>query len=325
MTGLALWMGLTGCGEPAVEGVPDGSVEIAVDAGEWRVAEGSAAPLVGLVSDPLSPSDPSVMAALAPHRGRPGHLRMAPEVPFVALRKLVNSARSAGLEPLVISTGTRAYPWTAPPRYGLGGTCPDGALRVRGASPLITLSVQTGSDGTWLLGTTRFLPVVEHRGDVGPVDGFPPECLKVPACAELFPSDAPSRGACEEGAARPTKGPARVALGGPTGCLAPIAKSPEDFRAWPDAVRNVVGSLGLGAHPLRMVMPEARVRTDALLAIFEAFDRAGLPPPAVGTTLLVQGNDGPPLCTAPVKGADALSQAGARWLGALAARRQGPQ
>ena len=100
--------------------------------------------------------------------------------------------------------------------------------------------------------------------------------------------------------------------------MLPIARAPADVARWRAELPGVIGQLGLAEQPLVMVMPEARVRLDALTAVLHGFADAGAPVPAVGATLLIQGNDGPPVCNATVRSAADLADAGAAWLGALA-------
>lgn len=311
-----LWMGLAACiwGGPAVpEGVPVGAAHLWLRDGDLMLDDEQITPLSTVDADPLEEVDQNLVATFA-HGSGPLWVELPADTPFHIVRRVVNSARATDREPMVLSAsgGDVVHPVVAAPRYGLGGACPDGPRPVEGVAPLITISVQTGRDGAWLLGNARFLPVVARYGDVGPVDGLPPGCLQVPACDSLFDGDAAA--ACSEGVTDAMATP-RVGLGGPTGCMAKIASEPAEVEGWKDEVAALVRSLGLGRQPLVMIMPEARVRLDALLALLTGFERAGAGTPAVGTTLLIEGNDGPPLCRAEVRDAAALDQAGARWLG----------
>jgi hypothetical protein len=108
-----------------------------------------------------------------------------------------------------------------------------------------------------------------------------------------------------------------VKLGGEHGCLLPIARRPDDVGIWRAALPSVVERLGLSERTLLLVMPEARVRLDALLAVLGGFRDAGAKVPPFGLSLLVEGNDGPPVCDAAVRDAKALDAAGARWLGGV--------
>lgn len=314
------WLVLTGCmlgSAPAVpDGVPEGAAHFWVQNGQLVLDGVKVAPMSSVGEDPLEEIDASLVETFAQGEGALW-LELPPDTSFHLVRRMVNSARRAQREPLVVSASgdSVVHPLVAPPRYGLAGSCPDGAYPVLGVRPLITVSIQTGRDGAWLLGSARFLPVVQRHGETGPVDGLPPQCLHSPACEDAFGADAAALEACREGEASPTSAPKRVGLGGPTGCVAPIASEPSEVAGWHAEVAELVKTLRLGEQPLVMVMPEARVRLDALLALLTGFEMAGAGTPAIGTTLLIEGNDGPPLCQATVRSAADLVGAGARWLG----------
>ena len=305
------------CGTRAPDGVPEGAVRLTVDEGDLQLDGEPVGPWSAVADHPLHNAHDPLTHALRAHAARPLWLELPGQASWFELRKLVNSAEAAGIAQLVVSVaGTRqALPLPSPPQFDLAGTCPGGPLTVLGATPLVTLSLQTGADGAWIVGTARFLPVVELHGARGPVDGLPMECLTVPPCATLFAHDEAERAACEgEGEEEARE---RVRLGGPNGCLLPIAREPADVAKWTAELPGLVTQLGLVDQELLMLMPEARTRLDALVAVLEGFRASERPVPAVGATLLIQGNDGPPVCNAPVRDAASLSAAGARWLGAL--------
>jgi hypothetical protein len=269
-----------------------------------------------LASDPTSELDPTLVSALEQASGRSIAVVLPRDTPLWVVRRIVGSAREAGAEPVEIgaSDNPERFPLSDAPRYGLETVC-DAPRAVKGAEPLVTLSIQTGADGVWVLATAQYLPVLgDAPSDV--VDGLPPTCLDVPACDALYATDGVLREACAAGG-----GDHRVGLGGPSGCLVPIARTPDDVGRWRSELPPVLSSLGLGGRPLLLLMPEARVRLDAVLAVLGAFRDADLPVPAVGLSLLVEGNDGPPVCNADVRDAAGLKVSGARWLGEL--RRSG--
>ncbi|MEO0605483.1 MAG: hypothetical protein AAF211_28895 [Myxococcota bacterium] len=266
-----------------------------------------------LEADPTDDDVPVVGAALATHAGRPGWIELPGGTSFFVARKLINAARRAGLDPLVLSEtgGLRAYGLRKSPSYAIGGSCLDGPLAVTGTQPLVTVWIQTGRDGTWLLGEARHLPVVSGE----PTDFLSADCTQPPDCASVY--DAPKRRSlCSD-----ERGPQEVRLGGETSaCLVPLVKQPRDAQTWPEGLAAHIRRLGLAEQPLTKVVPEARSPVSTLVATLEGFRLAEAPIPAVGTTLLVEGNDGPLDCLRPeavVRTADDLADSGARYLGSL--------
>ncbi len=290
-----------------------------MDDATLQVGEASIGGWSELQLDPIAEAHEPTIGALSEHPGRPLWLELPSNTPFYVIRKLLNSADRAESGAIFLSTegSDRAFEVVDPPSYGLGGVCPEGPLAVHGTLPLITLSLQTGRDGTWLVGSARFLPVVDRRGERGAVDGLPERCLSNPGCDQLFADTPALAAACREGQAG--SAPERVLLGGSNGCLLPIASSAGSLDRWRAELPAQIAALGLREQPLLMVMPEAQIQLDALLTVL-----GGLAPrtPAVGATLLIQGNDGPPVCNAPVRSRDDLAQAGARWLGSLTQREE---
>jgi hypothetical protein len=265
-----------------------------------------------LAADPTTELDEELVAALRPASGREIAVVLPPDLPIWIVRKVVGSAREAGVIPKQIGAigSEERFPLVDPPRYGLETTCetPRAAARTE---PLVTLSVQSGQDGAWVLATAQFLPAFgDGAGDA--VDGLPATCVTVPPCEALYAADDALRAACEQGG-----GEQRVKLGGEHGCLLPIARRPDEVGAWRAELPALIERLGLAERPLLLVMPEARVRLDAVLAVLGGFRDAGANVPPFGLSLLVEGNDGPPVCDAAVRDAKTLSAAGARWLGGV--------
>lgn len=297
------------------EGVPDQAVKIAVTSSSVRVDGTTVGEFSLLEANPTGDDVSEVVEALAPFDGRPAWIEVPGATGFFVVRKLINTARRAGLDPIVVSEvgGRRAYPMRKSPTYDLGGSCPDGPVPVIGTRPLLTVWIQTGRGGTWILGEARHLPVVGTTQR--PTDFFEPSCLAAPDCGTVYPS--PARQALCEG----DGGPQQVRLGGDAAaCWVPIAATSDDVAPWPDAVARHVTRLGLDDQPLIKVVPEAQSPVAALLATLEGFRKAAAPLPAVGTRLLVEGNDGPLACAQPgniVESADDLADAGARYLGTL--------
>jgi hypothetical protein len=298
---------LLGCG--GAPQVPDGTVLVTIDDAGVHVAGGGAIDQRTLESDPTNDVEPALVTALSAAAGHPARIDVPPDLPFWKLRRVLGSAREAGAGPLSFRVGDaeRAVEVVRPDRYDLGFRCAE-PVPVSGVEPLVTLSVQSGVDGAWVVATATFLPV----GPGGPVDGHAPTCLSVPACDALYP-DPERRAACARG-----DGARRVELGGEWGCLLPIAKTPTQVSEWRRLLPGLVERLGLRSHRLRVVMPEARIRADAVAAVLDGLADAGLPT-ALGTESLVEGNDGPPVCMATVRDAATLANAEAAWLGSVRA------
>ena len=311
------WVVLVGCGSSSVSGVDSDAIHVRVEGDEVLVAGEAASSLILLNADPQGRLDPALKGKLQAHQGRPAWIELPPSTLFLTTRRVVNSALAANVGPVVLSStgGTRAVPLGKPPRYGLAATCPDGPRQVEGVEPLVTLSIQRGPEGAWLFATARYLPVLEHGGGKQAVDGLPNACLAIPPCERLF-SDPELVSACQGGEMKGAA-PGRVTLGGPSGCFTDLAADLPAIERWPVQVAERVGELALGERPLIVVMPEAQVPHAAVVAVLDGFTKAKARPVSVGTTLLIQGNDGPPRCDAPVRSAQMLASAGARWLGAL--------
>ncbi|MCA9491476.1 MAG: hypothetical protein KC621_16205 [Myxococcales bacterium] len=276
-------------------------------------------PWSALEADPTDEVQPALVTALEGASKAPLWFELPADTPFWKLRKLVGSAKEAehpvaGLA--VAGQREQGVSWRSPARYGLAGTCSE-PVPVTGVEPLVTLSIQSGADGAWVVATATFLPVTAK----GPVDGYDDACLAVPACDALYPAG-PLREACLVGEAK--GGERRVELGGEHGCVLPIARQPEQVDVWRTDLVEVSQRLGLADRPLVVVMPEARIRLDALVAVMGGLTAAGAHAP-VGSTMLVEGNDGPPVCTATVRDRASFEAAGARWLGGRRHREETAQ
>jgi hypothetical protein len=294
--------------------VPEGTRLVTVDdAGVHLVGGGEITTRV-LESDPTQDVEQALVDVLAPAAGQPLWIEVPPDLPFWKLRRVLGSAAEAGVasSSFRIAGATEAVAVTRPDRYGLGFRCRE-VVPVSGVEPLVTLSIQSGLDGAWVVATATFLPV----GPDGPVDGYPAECLAVPACGTVFP-DPQLEAACAKGDGR-----RRVDLGGEWGCLLPIAKAPEQVSEWRRLLPGLVERLGLADRRLRVVMPEARVRADAVAAVLQGLADGGLPT-SLGTESLVEGNDGPPVCMAVARDRAGVATAGAAWLGSLRVPPQVP-
>lgn len=307
-----LWT-IIACGTPPLPpGLPNDTLPLRVADGDLvfgadaKVVE----PWEVFAADPTEPVDPGLLAGFQGSAGRPLWVELPPETPFWAVRRVLGTAKEAEITSIWLSAAgsPELFPVTPAPRFTIGGACAE-PIAVTGAAPLITVSLQRGADGAWVVATARFIPITAD----GPTEVLSNDCLAAPSCDTLF-TDPKLLEACNSGV---PGAPERVTLAGERGCLLPIARTPDMVAAWRPELARVIGVLGLGDHPLRVVMPEARTRLDAVFAVLGGFVDAGLPVPNVGATLLVEGNDGPPVCNATVRDKQQLAEAGARWLGSL--------
>ncbi len=303
-------------GSTRPDGVPADATHVSVSDGQLRVDGTAIAPWAALEEDPTNQLFTPLEGGLT--GDGPVWVDLPGDAPWFMARRVIGTARSQGHDELYVSvagSGEALHP-EAPPRYGLAGVCPDGPFEVLGVEPLVTLAPQRGREGAWVLGTARILPVVQLGDKRQPVDGLPAECLRVPSCDALF-TDGPLRAACDGGGDDP--GARRLRLGGPYGCLLPIAKAPDQIGTWRTELAALAPVLGLDRQDLLMVMPEARTRWGGVLALLGGLRDGGRSIPALGTPL-VEGNDGPPVCNATVRTSAQLETAAAAWVGGLAGR-----
>jgi hypothetical protein len=232
------------------------------------------------------------------------------DTPYYRLRRAIGSAEAAGAGPIWVSLagGTEAFVMAEAHKVPLRFRC-DAPIPVVGVSPRVTLSIQTSREGTWVLGASTFLAEVDEAGAHAAIDGLGPECL-VGGCEVLAE---PVRAECN--AVSDADVVPRVRLGGEHGCLSPIFRKGVELSAFRADLGESVSRLGLGDGEPLIVSPEARVSVEVVLAVLGAFVDRGLPAPALAQPL-VEGNDGPPLCTAEVTDAAGLDRAAAKWWGA---------
>lgn len=307
---LALWSGCSRAPMPPF-GVPDGAHKLWVD-DDYQIHMGTDTVMhwSAVADAPTEPFEETLTTALRSGAQAPLWVLLPPETAFWGVRRVLGSAKEAGTGSVFL-TGkgnlAESFLITPPPKYQYKASC-DAPIPVTGAESLLTLSLQGGPEEAWVIASARFVPVTSD----GPTDGLPDECLAVPPCEDLFP-EGPLREACLSSGGSPAQG--RVTLGGERGCLLPIAKKPRDTETWRQELARLIPVLGLDKRPQLVVMPEASTRLDALLALLGAFSNAHLPAPAVGVSMLVEGNDGPPVCNASIQSAQQLDEASARWLG----------
>ncbi|MEN0065449.1 MAG: hypothetical protein AAGA48_25105 [Myxococcota bacterium] len=311
------------CFSRPVPGVPDQAVKIAVTPTRVSVDGTAVGEFSVLEANPVDEDVPDVRLALDSFEGRPAWIELPGDSGFFIARKLINAARRAGLDPVVLSVtgGKRAYPVQRAPSYALGGPCPEGPQAIAGTQPLVTVWIQSGRAGSWLLGEVRHLPLVGEGTNAVATDFLEDACLQKPDCDALYSGERRRKFCTSD------PGPQEVRLGGDvSACLVPIARQPADAAEWPEGLARHIERLGLAKQPLTKVVPEAQTPVAAVVATLEGFRTAKAPIPAVPTRLLFEGNDGPLACTAPsavIQTAQDLEDSGARYLGSLLMRKKG--
>lgn len=298
--------GWLGCGNARPSGVPTDAVRVQLGSGELQVGD-QVVPRADLLAEPTDAEVPALAAALVGTTGRPMWVDLPEDSPFWLVRKVVESAWAAGAAEVFLGTGDLAVPIAPTPRLGIGTCAGESAMAV-GVAPLVTLAIEADARESWVRGSATFLPVL---ADVGPTVGVE-GCVARGPCAPLFSAERAS--ACD--AADPTA-PGRVDLGGAAGCLAARATGPADA-AWRPEIAAAARRLALTEGSLVAVSPEARIRLRGVLAVLAGLRDAGIPRPALSTAALVEGNDGPPDCSASVRDARDLELGAARWLGGRA-------
>lgn len=316
MTPLAF---LLACSAPAPAPAPSapaevdlgGAVEVRLDAGGVRVGDDSVGTSHELLADPTDGIFPPLVQALA---GAPrAAVRITPETPWMALRKLVNSARAADVGELRLATADRVWEPARPVRSRWARpSCEPGSVEILGVDAAFTLELHGGPDLTWALASARFRPLARVDGAEVPLDDLPPACWTGASCA-LVPEA--GRTACEAARTSADPAPARVELAGAWGCLLPLAKAPEELAGWTPALATLLEGYGVGPEHDVMLIPEASVRFAAMAAVLDAFAARGQAPPTLGLPL-VEGNDGPPICEVDIRDRDALARAMGAWWGA---------
>ncbi len=240
---------------------------------------------------------------------------------WLAVRKLVQTSLATGDESLWLSVTDTPVAYGSPRelRGDWASSCPQGPVPIAGADRAFTFEVHRGSDGVWGQANVRFRPIL-HAGAAG-TDSLPGSCWKDASCAVLSPA---SRAACEAVAGDPAhRAPRRLNIGGAVGCLLPLGKAEGDLDSWPPELVTNLELLGIGASDDVMLIPEATAPWDAAVALLAGFAAAGQPLPTFGQPL-VEGNDGPPLCTAPLRSKADIDVAMGRWFAQYVATAPAP-
>lgn len=240
-------------------------------------------------------------------------VRIPPDTPWMALRKLVNSAGAAQVGELRLATADRLWDPARPARSRWASpTCEPGSVGITGVDMAFTLEVHGGPDRAWALASARFRAVAQVDGAEVPLDELPPSCWSGARC-DLLPEAA--RPACEAALASSEPAPARVDVAGRWGCLLPLAEAPADLARWTSELAGLLEAWGVRADSDVMLIPEANVPFSTLAAVLDAFASLDQPPPTLGLPL-VEGNDGPPICEAAIRDREALDRAMGAWFGA---------
>ena len=238
---------------------------------------------------------------------------------WIHVRQVAVSAREGGVREVRWRLdGTTVGPSLLQERSTgrLAGVCTGDALPVTGVDRRFTVNLEADGDGSWARATARFRPMVGDGDAAVAMEGLEPACWTPGTCSGTAPTKG-SAEACEAARASGLLVPGRVAVGGPTGCLAPLWKTDRPAE-WP--IGATLAALGAAGHDVQLV-PEARVRWDVVHATLVSLD-AALELPHLPLSLL-QGNDGPPLCDAPARTAADVDRALGQWLGGQLANAGG--
>jgi hypothetical protein len=255
---------------------------------------------------PLDAHLPELLDALEAEPPGPATVALSPDDPWYRARTLYHALGESGRTEVWFEGqgGARFGPIRAT-TDSYRTQCME-PLLASGAAPIVRLDLHHGSDGDWIEASARLQPVIRGR----PAD-LAAECWSGRTCALTFP---PGKllSACEEGSA--SGAPDRVTLGGKSGCAAPIARA-GDSADWARELGEALHDWGLDARSELVLSPEPAVPYRRFTEVLGAIAAAGAQFPLIPEAM-VQGNEGPPLCTADVRDAVALETAAARWYGA---------
>lgn len=308
---------LLACGSPTPQPtrpvpIPEDAIEVRANARDLSVAGSVVGSIAELLADPVEGLHPPLVAALSALGGDPDPARVwihvGEETPWLMTRKLVNSAKRAGVE-VWLGTDTRAWPPPRPHRSRWApADCEARSAAVVGVDRALTLEIHRDADGMWMLASVRFRPVVQRGSARVAEDDLPPACWEGASCALL---EGAAREACRTAVG---DAPSRVEVAGEVGCLLPLAKAPDQAAAWARPLGAWLGDWGFtGDHDV-MLIPEAKVPFSALAAVFDAFGQLGQPPPSLSLPL-IEGNEGAPICDVAIRDRAALDRAEGAWLG----------
>ncbi|MCA9567257.1 MAG: hypothetical protein KC656_05420 [Myxococcales bacterium] len=209
--------------------------------------------------------------------------------------------------PLTNSTSTRTLV-----------SCDPEGVPVVGMGHRLTFETQMHAGTRWVSATLRFLPRVagEDGGEPVLAELLPESCWRGAACAQL--ADATAREACEAASGAPVS---RLPLGGPAGCIAPVAKGEAQWRA---ALPASLTALGIEPTTPTMVMADEPVPLGDVLQLLGGLADHGITDPQIG--LLNMGSGEPePTCDLPVRTAADVAKAAGTWYGAMIARTRTPE
>jgi hypothetical protein len=239
-----------------------------------------------------------------------------PTARWLAVRQVAESVKEGGVNRIRWRLGDRTVGPTdlnARSSGSLAGVCRGERMQVTGVDHRYTLNLEASVEESWVRGSVRFRPIV----DGAPMEGLDPACWSSFPCAGLL-AGAESVAACDTARSTGDTGVRTVAIGGANGCLAPLWKGTRPT-SWD--VGGALAGLGATNHEVQLV-PEARVTWDVVHATLVSLDETvGLPYVPLS---LLQGNDGPPLCDAPVRSVSDLDRATGTWVGTQLAAADRP-
>lgn len=302
----------------APAGISAAALHILATGAEVHLDGVAAAPYVDLLAEPVNDHHAPLVDAIRATDANAAWLQAADDAEWYVVRKLIGSAQQGGVEQQWLATGdgASAYGPQRPVRAHSSVRCPDG-VRVAGVDVAYTVSVERRGAESWARATARFRALVPQNGARVAGELVPDSCWEGVTCEGLF-DDAEQLAACKSGG-----GEDSVALGDTHGCLLPLEKSPADRERWVRELPITLKALGVADTDDVIVVPEARARYGTVLAVLAGFEAAGMRSPSLALTL-VEGNDGPPVCNAPVRAAAQLHTAAGRWAGRRIAETPDP-
>ncbi len=232
------------------------------------------------------------------------------EARWLHVRQVAISAREGGATSLYWRLGQLTVGPTVPEERSSGrlaGACRGERLPVIGVDRRYTVNLEANAEVSWARASVTFRPVVDD-GEPTPFEGLEPACWQAASCDALLEGPG-ARDACDAATSGSEPGRARVAVGGSSGCLAPLWKGTRPA-AW--TIGEALTGVGAKEHDVQLV-PEARVTWDVVHATLVNLDETlGMPHLPLS---LLQGNDGPPVCDAPARSTPDVLRAAGSWVG----------
>lgn len=224
-------------------------------------------------------------------------------------RRLVHTAFEAGAAPVWIGP-VGAEPAIGPLRNtshtkAMMDCGPDGVI-VSGMGQRLSFEVQMEASNRWVSPTLRFLP---KGADGTLIELLPDSCWRGATCAQL--NDPLAVKSCEAALATPAKPDSRLILGGPNGCIVPVAKGEATWRA---PLPAALTALGVDADTPMLVMADEPLPLGDVLQLFAGLADHGVPSPGVGLLNMGSG-ESVPKCDNPIRTPEDVAREAGRWFG----------